>query len=330
MDDYLNDLKNMIKSEVLKRLKSEELGTLYPLMNDYFHRGGKLFRPLLCMIGCELFNGDVNKTIPTACALEFFHNFALIHDDIEDKSLLRRGSKCLHKIHGIPLSVNAGDGLFVRTYEVLLENEELLGKEKCLKILNYFTNGVVKTIEGQAMDIGWVEKEDYNVSVKDYLKMAGKKTGVYTGKMPLALGALIACAGSEEVKKIEEFGSRMAIAFQIRDDLLNLIGSEEEYGKEIGGDLNEGKRSLIIIHYLEHAGESEKEWMKKVLKENDNKPSVLKEAIKKLKTAGSIEFAQKKGEGLVKESLTYLKEFPESRVKNFLEELANKAIHRRK
>ncbi len=330
MNNYFKKIKKELQSEIFSRLEKGKIKDLFPLMNDYFYRGGKLLRPTLCSLSCQLFGGEVKKALPTACALEFFHNFALIHDDIEDRSQLRRGKKCLYKLYGIPLSINAGDGLLIKTYDILLENEDLLGEKKCLEILKHFTQGVFKTIQGQALDIGWAEKNNYQVNVKDYLKMAGYKTGIYTGSLPLGLGAIIAGASQNNLDLIESFGYRMAIAFQIRDDLLNLIGSEKKYGKEIGGDLNEGKKTLMIIHYFENSSSQEKEWMKRILENQNNSSLKIKETIQRLEKKGSLDFAQKKSEKLIKEALSYLKGLPNNEAKKSLVDLSNFIIKRKK
>ncbi len=187
-------------------------------------------------------------------ALELFHNFALIHDDIEDSSLFRRGKPTLHHLHGIPLAINAGDSLFGMVYEILLTNRARFGDQKALDIIGLFNQVFRATFEGQAYDIGWVAN-NYFPSREEYFEMIRRKTGVYSGRGPCQLGALIADAPSDIFEKVGDFGEALGIGFQIKDDLLNLeedAGESKEYGKERGGDIREGKRTLITIHMLEN------------------------------------------------------------------------------
>ncbi len=232
---------------------------LYDLARDYPARGGKRFRPALLLLCTALAGGDPQRALPSAVALELFQNFALVHDDIEDGSLLRRGKPTLHRQHGVPLALNAGDLLFALVHEALLDNEVLLGAAAALRVHRLFAEVFRQTFEGQAMDIGWIQ-HDHLPDRAEFEAMIRRKTGWYSGRGPCQVGALIADASAEITEALGTFGEALGIGFQLRDDLLNLTADSAGtapgllsggYGKERGGDIVEGKRTLIVIEALE-------------------------------------------------------------------------------
>ncbi|MBI3992112.1 MAG: polyprenyl synthetase family protein, partial [Candidatus Lambdaproteobacteria bacterium] len=232
---------------------------LYALARDYPARGGKRFRPALLLLATALAGGDPAQALPSAVALEMFQNFALVHDDIEDDSLLRRGKPALHRQHGVPLALNAGDVLFGLVYEVLLDNEALLGAQRALAVQRRFAQVFRRTFEGQAMDIGWVAR-NHLPTRQEFEVMIRHKTGWYSGRGPCEIGGFIGGAGAALLGLLGDFGERLGIGFQVRDDLLNLTADSADlapgvvsggYGKERGGDIAEGKRTLIVIELLE-------------------------------------------------------------------------------
>ena len=242
---------------------------LYRLMRDYPERGGKRFRPVLVLLACQACGGDAKKAMRTAVAFEMFQSFAVVHDDIEDDSEMRRGKPCLHKLHGIPLTINVGDALYAKVFEILSANREVLGADVALDLMDEMIRGACETFEGQAYDVGWI-RQRYIPSEGEFMAMLRKKTGWYTGRGPCTAGAIIAGAKMELRTCIGDFGESMAIAFQLRDDLLNLSSSEQDagsapgvtsgaYGKERGGDIAEGKRTLIIIDLLGKCTAAERE-----------------------------------------------------------------------
>jgi len=268
LEEFLKRASAEIERATLEVLPTKEpFKELYSLQKDYPLRGGKRFRPALLLLCAEWFGASYEDALPSAVALELFHNFALIHDDIEDSSLFRRGKPTLHQLHGIPLAINAGDSLFGMVYEILMTNRERFGDQKALDIISLFNQVFRATFEGQAYDIGWVANNHFPTR-EEYFEMIRRKTGIYSGKGPCQLGALIADAPSEIFEKVGDFGEALGIGFQIRDDLLNLeedAGESKEYGKERGGDIREGKRTLITIHMLENLNSKDAEKLKTIL-----------------------------------------------------------------
>lgn len=239
-----------------KNLAGRVPDTLYKPIIDLLGRGGKRLRPSLCLMACELVGGDIKKAMPTAICIELFHNFSLAHDDIEDDSKLRRGKPALHIKYGLPIAVNAGDGLYALCYEALKDNGSLLGVERAWKIFEEIAELSVVLVEGQAMDLEFKERKE--MSESEVIELLGKKTAELFA-VSAKCGAI---AGGASYETAEELGSAwedIGIAFQIRDDILNVIGEEAKYGKRIGEDITEGKPTLLLIHCLEHCEAHEKE-----------------------------------------------------------------------
>lgn len=308
--DILAEKKSRVDKEVLDNIPEKEPHVHYDMMRDYPSRGGKGLRPALCMLTCEAYGKEDDAALLTASGLEMFHNWVLIHDDIEDFSDERRGKPCLHKMHGIPLAINAGDALHIKMWEVLLKNREKLGDDKALKVISEFVKMINETTEGQTYELSWVENNDFNVSEEDYYKMIVKKTAWYTCITPMRLGGIIADAPEEDLEKIVDFGVSLGKAFQIQDDVLNFVGEEEKYGKEIAGDIWEGKRTLILIHLLKNCDEEEKkkvlEVMNKTRKEKTQEEVDF--VLSKMKAKGSIDYAKKEASVHAKNAMGKFKE----------------------
>ncbi|HIC18851.1 TPA: polyprenyl synthetase family protein, partial [Candidatus Poribacteria bacterium] len=229
--EYLNETKKQIDSHIRNFLptvhKNPEIKFFYQLMRDYPMRSGKRLRPAFCFLACEMFGGKIQDAIHTATALELLQSWLLIHDDIEDESILRRGEPCLHHQHGIPMAVNVGDALHCKMWEMLNQNVSLLGYELSFKILSEFIQLSNRVVEGQHIELSWMQEKRWDVSDEDYWMMCVQKTAWYTCITPCRLGALI--SGSVQPDQLEQFihiGTDLGVAFQIQDDVLNLIGEE--------------------------------------------------------------------------------------------------------
>ena len=221
---------------------------LYGPLSSYLSRAGKSLRPAICLATCRAFGGDPSDALASATAIEMLHNAFLVHDDIEDESDLRRGLPTLHAEHGVPIALNAGDMLTALSVRVLRENLAELGMPLTWRVYDEFEHMMQESLEGQAMELGWVRDNRGDVSDEDYLRMVLKKTCWYSFIHPCRIGALIATRDAVDLDRFNRFGCYLGTAFQIQDDLLNLTGDQRRYGKEIGGDLLEGKRTLMLIH----------------------------------------------------------------------------------
>ncbi len=315
----------LIDKEIKKIIKSKS-DNLYRGM-DYAVDGGKKLRSVMCLTACEVLGGDIKKALPLAAAIEIMHNATLVHDDIEDVDSIRRGSLTVWKKFGLAQGLNIGDGMIFKSYESLL-NSSGLPSEKVLKLVEMLTNTLMEIVEGQHMELNFRERDD--VETKEYEEMVYRKTGLLFG-LSLAGGALIADASEKVQTNLIEYAKRTGLAFQLSDDILNLTADQGVYGKEIGGDIKEGKRTLIAIHCLENCDKLEKEKMLRILKKGrknvDKKDVDL--AISLIRKYRSIEFAKNYLEKMVKESKKYLDGIENSEFRKFLEEFLDFLINRK-
>ena len=275
-------------------------------MRDYPDRGGKALRPSLCLASCEAFGGPLEDALPSAVAIEFLHNAFLVHDDIEDASLLRRGEPTLHRRFGTPLALNAGDGLALQAMATLRENIDLLGPRLADRIMMEFDFMSQQTVAGQALELGWCRDNRIDLSPDDYLDLIMKKTCWYTTVLPLRVGALIGSRGSAPLDAMIEFGFHLGAAFQIRDDILNLVGDPAVYGKEALGDLLEGKRTLMLIHLLASADPGDRHWLVAYLGRPaaQRSPDDVVRVRDLMQSYGSIAFAGEFATGVARSAMT--------------------------
>jgi geranylgeranyl diphosphate synthase type II len=238
---------------------------LYDLLTDYPQRGGKMMRPSLCIATARVFGAALEDSLRTAVAIELLHNALLIHDDIEDGSEKRRGSPTLHMLHGVPLALNAGDTLTLMTLRPLLENRNTIGERLTLRIIEEIERMARECAEGQAMELGWRRYNATGIGDADYLEMVLKKTCWLATILPIRVGALIGSRDGVDLEPFVRFGFFLGAAFQIQDDLLNLV-ADKSYGKELNGDLWEGKRTLMLIHAMREATPAERKRLAAILR----------------------------------------------------------------
>jgi len=232
---------------------------LYDLIRAYLARPGKGLRPALCLAACGAFGGEAERVLPSAAALELVHNAFLVHDDIEDESEYRRDLPTMHMQQGIALAVNTGDAMTALGMRLLRRNPSLIGPELSWRVLDEFDHMMIETLEGQAMELGWIRQNECGTTEEDYLLMALKKTCWYSFIQPCRIGALVATGGGADLDRFNQFGYFLGIAFQIQDDILNLVGDRRRYGKEIGGDIWEGKRTVMLAHLFRACDSAERE-----------------------------------------------------------------------
>ena len=245
-----------------KRHFPEEPASLYD-PNDYFLQlGGKRIRPVLCLMGNELF-GDINEdTWHLGTAIELFHNFTLIHDDIMDKAPLRRGMETVHTKYGENTALLAGDVMLVTAYEELNK----IGIEYLQPILSLFNKTAKEVCEGQQMDMDF-EKLEF-VSLASYLKMIELKTSVALAAS-LKTGAILGGALLRNQNLLYEFGRTLGIAFQVQDDYLDAFGDPKKFGKQVGGDILSNKKTFLLIHALEASSPEQKATLESLMQGND-------------------------------------------------------------
>lgn len=324
----IEELHNLVNAEILKRSadlqKQNPTGLYLPV--DYSLRvGGKRLRPVLLLLGYNLFSDDIQNALPAAVAIEVFHNFTLLHDDIMDNAEMRRNLPTVHKRYGDNAAILSGDAMAFLSYQLLFECRS----EKLLEILELFTKTAIEVCEGQQFDMDF-EKRTL-VSEAEYLEMIRLKTAVLLA-CGLKAGALLANAPSDIADKLYDFGLNLGLAFQLQDDLLDTFGAQHSFGKKIGGDILSNKKTFLLTKALETSNPELKSelmvWMEKPEDAGDDKIQAVTAIFNHL---GIKELAQQKIDFYFREaSLIYDRiELPADR-KQSLIAISNNMLHRRK
>jgi geranylgeranyl diphosphate synthase, type II len=245
-------------SELLKMYNDYSVNNHYQKSPDLLMKAvshimsmpGKKIRPLLTLTACEAFKGNINYALPAAHAVEYFHNFTLVHDDIMDDSKIRRGIDCVHVKFGVNQAILAGDAMFPYAYSLL----QLCPKENFMDLFSVFNETAMKIMDGQQWDVEFENRSHVNEA--EYEKMIAYKTSVLLA-CSLELGAIISGANVEDRKHIYNFGLKLGLAFQIKDDWLDTFGDEKKVGKKIGGDILNNKKTFLLVSAINKADENQ-------------------------------------------------------------------------
>ena len=238
----------------------QQPSALYDPIRYMLDFGGKRMRPLLVLMGCDLFNGDIVKAINPAVGIEVFHNFTLLHDDIMDNAPLRRTRPTVHTRWNNNVAILSGDAMFVKASQLVMQTDDIYIRP----LLELFNKTALQVCEGQQYDMDFETSE--NISLHDYLEMIELKTAVLLG-CALQMGAIIAGASTVNAAHLYETGRNLGMAFQIQDDLLDLYGSEKQFGKLPGGDIVANKKTFLILKALELADEKQKTILLELLRD---------------------------------------------------------------
>jgi geranylgeranyl diphosphate synthase type II len=296
LGNYLSEVQGLILDEIRTLVSGRKYRPmLYDLMLDYPLRGGKGLRPALCVAICRALGGRLEDVLRTAAVIELYHNAFLIHDDVEDGSVLRRGKPTLHREYGVPTAVNVGDAMLAMAMKPLLDNTRLIGLGKALTILDTVARMAVESAEGQAMELDWARRNVWRLADVDYWHLVYKKTCWYTFIAPMLIGAIAADLAPERMRRLRKFAILVGVSFQIQDDILNLEADEGAYGKEIAGDLVEGKRTLILLHAMRSATDedriaAERILSKQPLKKSADEVAFLRDLIRR---TASVDYARR-------------------------------------
>ncbi|MGF1637054.1 MAG: polyprenyl synthetase family protein [Cyclobacteriaceae bacterium] len=247
MDNFLTAYLQKIDQEIDKIDFGKHPIELYAPITYIMSLGGKRLRPLLTMLSYRIFCQDIDKILKPALAVEVFHNFTLMHDDIMDKAPLRRGKATVHEKWSTSVAILSGDVMLVRAYDLLLNIDPAILPE----VLRIFNKCAAEVCEGQQLDMNF--ETTYRVSEADYIEMIRLKTAVLLG-LSLELGALIAGASARSSSLLRQFGEKIGIGFQLKDDLLDVYANKEKFGKQIGGDIISNKKTYLLIKALEKSG----------------------------------------------------------------------------
>jgi len=240
----LSDLQGIIANAVDNLSFPEYPAQLYEPISYILALGGKRMRPALLLMACELFGGDINKALSPALAIEVFHNFTLMHDDIMDNAPIRRGKTTVHEKWNRNVAILSGDVMLVKGYELMMQVDDYVLRP----IMNIFNETAVGVCEGQQIDMDFETQN--NVSIDEYLNMIRLKTAVVLGGA-LKIGALIGGAPDKDANLLSDFGINLGVAFQLQDDILDVYGNPEKFGKQVGGDIISNKKTYLLIKALE-------------------------------------------------------------------------------
>jgi len=294
--------------------------TLYEPNNYFLTIGGKRVRPVMCLMANELFSDIHNDAWQVATAIELFHNFTLIHDDIMDKASLRRGMETVHHKYGENTAILSGDVMLIVAYEYLNKIDKL----HLHHILQIFNKTAKEVCEGQQLDMDF--EKSTSVSLQDYIKMIELKTSVLLAAS-LEMGALLGGASEGNRRHLYEFGRNLGIAFQIQDDYLDAFGDPTKFGKDVGGDIKQNKKTFLLIHALEVANNTQKATLETLL--NSNAANKVAEVLAIYKDCKVDEWAKKLKDTYLEIALKHLDDTAVVGIrKKPLQELANFLIQR--
>jgi len=278
--------RKIIDAKLKKVLAKRKPRSLYEPSDYILADRGKRLRPLLVLFSAKAVGGTYKNAYNAALAVEMLHNFTLVHDDIMDNADKRRNKLTVHVKYDLNTAILAGDGLLAVAYEYLLKDLIIPGND----VVKYFTKGLVEVCEGQSLDKEFeLEK---SVSINDYKIMITKKTAAMA-EMCCAIGAQIGGGSTSEIKALSLYGRNLGIAFQIQDDLLDMYGDEDAFGKKIGGDLIEGKKTFLFLKALEKAKGKEKTSLEKIIVNKGIQAGEVEDYTNLYQKLGVLEDAQK-------------------------------------
>ena len=286
--DILKKYSKDIDVEIKKSLGTVDPEELQKSTQHLIKAGGKKIRPSLVVLSSEAVGGTAEVAIKTAAAVELIHTFSLIHDDIMDKDEMRRGKPSVHVLWGESMAILAGDTLFSKAFETVLETPvNSISYERVLNALKTVVDSCIKICEGQASDMCF--EGNFEVNEDEYMNMIYKKTGALIAAATRS-GAILGGGNPEEVETLTEYGRLIGLAFQIQDDYLDFVSEEENLGKPVGSDIVEGKMTLMVVHALSNASNKDKEELISILK--DGEDTDVERAIELFEKYGSINYAR--------------------------------------
>lgn len=301
----------------------KEPKNLYEPISYILGLGGKRLRPTLTLMTADIFNGDYKKALNAALSIEVFHNFSLVHDDIMDDAPLRRGQTTVHEKWDINTGILSGDAMLIMAYQ-LFENYNVNTFQALARV---FSKTALEVCEGQQYDVDFETRHD--VTIPEYLKMIEYKTAVLVAAA-MKMGAIVAGASINDQNNIYEFGKNLGIAFQLQDDYLDAFGDPKTFGKQVGGDIIENKKTYLYLKAIEFLNETEAKTLNQLFTSNPKDASTKIEVTKQLfQSSGSAEATKKAIEVFTKKAFTVLENLNISdSKKDLLKEFGANLMHR--
>ena len=271
----INQYQEFIADYLESQYETKEPKNLYEPIHYILGLGGKRMRPVLTLMSAEVFDVDYKKALPAALAVEVFHNFSLIHDDIMDDAPLRRGNVTVHEKWDINTGILSGDAMLILAYQYFEKYEPAIFRD----LAKLFSKTALEVCEGQQWDVDFETRTD--VSIPDYLKMIQYKTAVLVAAA-MKMGAIIAETSQENANLIYDFGLNLGLAFQLQDDYLDAFGNPETFGKQVGGDIIENKKTYLYLKALEFASSDQANKLVDLFSIHPNDSSDKIEAVKEI------------------------------------------------
>ena len=288
--------------------------------------GGKRIRPCLTLLACEAVGGDSQRILSAAASVELLHTFTLVHDDIMDHDLQRRGRPTVHALWGDEMGILVGDTLYSSAFRALVDvRRNGIPPKLVLDAVEVLVRANGELQEGQMMDMFFAERK--SVRQEEYMIMIRKKTGSLI-EACVEIGGILGGGSPNELACLHVFGANSGVAFQIRDDVLDLTGDNKRLGKPIGSDIRSGKRTLMIVHAMEHADRRERKRLLDILGMQKATNKLVREAIEILKGSGSIAYAEKRVSNLMDAARTSLEKLPKSSARQSMRAIADYLVER--
>jgi len=311
LNAVLSEYKSIIDKKIFSTLQNTHPKDLYEPMRYAVQAGGKRLRPVTALIICDAVGGSHDQMLPVAAALEIVHNFTLVHDDIMDRDELRRGRETVYKKWNENVAILSGDALLVKAYALLAD----VSPEKYARVMQLFSHGILEVCEGQILDMSFEERQ--SVSLDEYFEMIDKKTAALFA-LSCQLGAVCGDASEKQIDAMYQFGMALGRAFQIQDDLLDLMAGENELGKDVGSDLESGKQTFLVLHALQNGSEKQVTQFINLMHKKLNHEEI-QQAQYVLQDIGTIDAAQEQVQSAIATAKKSLTTLPESHYKNILE-----------
>ncbi|MEM9076772.1 MAG: polyprenyl synthetase family protein [Bacteroidota bacterium] len=319
----IGQFREKILTHMDGRFNTKAPENLYEPISYILGLGGKRMRPVLTLMSVDVFEGSIEDALDASLAIEMFHNFSLVHDDIMDDAPLRRGKVTVHEKWDINTGILSGDAMLIKSYQLFERYEPQMFK----RLISLFSQTAIEVCEGQQYDVDFETRN--NVTISEYLKMIEYKTAVLVATS-LKMGAIISGASDSDANLIYEFGRNLGIAFQLQDDYLDAFGDPKTFGKQVGGDIIENKKTILYLKALEFASSDDKADLEKLFSEKPKNPEQKIERAKVIfQKSGSVDFLRKEIENytqLAFESLQKISVSDENKM--LLEEFGKQLMER--
>jgi len=320
-DQQAESYKKLIDSRIFELIDKTEPELLYEPVRYALQSGGKRLRPVLLLWACEAVNGDIENAVDAAAAVEIVHNFTLVHDDIMDRDELRRGRETVYKHWNESVAILTGDAMLVKAYQTLTA----ILKPDTFPIFDEFSRAILDICEGQIMDMNFETRN--NVSLDEYFRMIDNKTAQLFS-LACTLGAKLGRGTDKQIAMMQQYGIAIGHAFQIQDDLLDVMADENVFGKDVGSDLYKDKKTFLIIHARESASEKQAKQLDNKLHLLKNGQTSVNEILAVLKEIGTIDAAKNEIRKALNTAGQSLEPLPESQARHYLNELIKTIEHR--